>query len=72
MSKLPRIGSLALDDDGMIELKNRPLTFVNEDIPTIPRDCTYQAVEPNILDLLQLRDNRLHHQPNAIHHLKDG
>lgn len=75
--KLPRIGSLTLDDDGLIELKNRPLTlrlqtFENEGIPTIPRDCTYQSVEPYILDLLQLHDNRIHHQPNAIHSLKDG
>ncbi|KAJ5781828.1 uncharacterized protein N7518_010311 [Penicillium psychrosexuale] len=75
--KLPRIGSLTLDDDGLIELKNRPLTlrlqtFENEGIPTIPRNSTYQSVEPYILDLLQLHDNRIHHQPNAIHNLKDG
>ncbi|KAJ5476739.1 hypothetical protein N7475_002468 [Penicillium sp. IBT 31633x] len=75
--KLPRIGSLTLDDNGVIELKNRPLTlrlqtFENEGISTIPRNSTYQCVEPYILDLLQLHDNRIHHQPNAIHHLKDG
>ncbi|KAJ5374603.1 hypothetical protein N7517_006609 [Penicillium concentricum] len=75
--KLPRIGSLTLDDDGLIELKNRPLTlrlqtFENEDIPTIPRNSTYHSVEPYILDLLQLHDNRIHHQPNAIHNLNDG
>ncbi|KAJ5971878.1 uncharacterized protein N7479_001796 [Penicillium vulpinum] len=75
--KLPQIGSLTLDDNGLIELKGRPLTlrlqsFENEGIPTIPRNCTYQSVEPYILDLLQLHDNRIHHQLNAIHNLNDG
>ncbi|KAJ5779744.1 hypothetical protein N7457_007464 [Penicillium paradoxum] len=75
--KLPQIGSLSLDDKGIVQLKNRPLTlrlqtFENEGIPTIPRNCTYQCVEPYILDLLQLHDNRIHHQPNAIHNLNDG
>lgn len=76
-ARFPRIGSLTLNDDGQIELKNRPLTlrlqtFENEGIPTIPRHCTYQYVEPYILDLLQCHDNRIHYQPNAIHHRNDG
>ncbi|KAJ5477763.1 hypothetical protein N7530_003272 [Penicillium desertorum] len=75
--KLPRIGSLTSDDNGLIELKNRPLilrhqTFENEGIPTIPRNSTYHSVEPYVLDLLQLHDNRIHYQANAIHNLKDG
>ncbi|KAJ5900366.1 uncharacterized protein N7473_004436 [Penicillium subrubescens] len=76
-NEFSRIGSLTLDDDGLIHLKNRPLTlrlqtFENEGIPTIPRNSTYQCVEPYILDLLQCHDNRLHYQPNAIHDLQDG
>ena len=74
---LPRIGSLTLKNDGLISLTNRPLTprlqtFENEGIPTIPRDSTYPAVEPYVLDLLQCHDNRIYHQPNAIHDLHDG
>ncbi|KAL3479030.1 hypothetical protein BJX99DRAFT_245228 [Aspergillus californicus] len=58
-------------------LRNRPLTlrlqtFENEGIPTIPRDSTYQSVEPYILDILQCHDNRIYHQPNAVHDLNDG
>lgn len=76
-TQLPQIGSLALNDDGVVSLKNRPLTLrlqtlENEGIPTIPRDSTYQSVEPYILDLLQCHDNRIHYQPNAIHDLNDG
>ncbi|KAI9373631.1 hypothetical protein BJX61DRAFT_552128 [Aspergillus egyptiacus] len=70
---LPRIGSLTLT--------NRPLTlrlqnFENEAIPTIPRasasTSTYDSIEPYLLDLLQLHNNRITHQPNAIHDLQDG
>ncbi|KAJ5114183.1 hypothetical protein N7456_002717 [Penicillium angulare] len=72
-----RIGSLTLDDNGLTHLTNRPLTlrlqtFENEGIPSIPKGSTYQCVEPYILDLLQCHDNRLEHQPNAIHHTQDG
>lgn len=74
---LPRIGSLTLNNDGLTSLTNRPLTlrlqtFENEGIPTIPRDSTYPAVESYVLDLLQCHDNRIYHQPNAIHDLHDG
>ncbi|KAJ5976554.1 hypothetical protein N7481_010261 [Penicillium waksmanii] len=75
--QFPRIGSLSLDDDGLIKLTNRPLTLrlqtlENEGIPTIPRSSTFQCVEPYILDLLHCHDNRIHYQPNAIHDLNDG
>lgn len=75
--RLPQIGSLTIDNGGAIKLNKRPLTlrlqtFENEGIPTIPRDSTYQSVEPYILDLLQCHDNRILHQANAIHDLKDG
>lgn len=75
--RLPRIGSLTLDDDGFIRLTNRPLTLrlqtmENEGIPTFPRDSTYGSIEPYILDILQNHDNRIHHQANAIHTTNDG
>ncbi|KAL2871679.1 kinase-like domain-containing protein [Aspergillus lucknowensis] len=74
---LPRIGSLTLNNKGGISIVNRPLTLrlqtlENEGIPTIPRDSTYQAIEPYLLDLLQCHDNRIYYQPNAIHDLDDG
>ncbi|KAE8152478.1 hypothetical protein BDV25DRAFT_150937 [Aspergillus avenaceus] len=76
-TRLPRIGSLTLSDNGVISVTNRPLTlrlqtFENEGIPTIPRASTYPTVEPYILDLLQCHDNRIHYQPNAIHSTNDG
>ncbi|RAK94065.1 hypothetical protein BO79DRAFT_241647 [Aspergillus costaricaensis CBS 115574] len=75
--QLPRTGSLTMTNEGVIRLTNRPLTlrlqtFENEGIPTIPRDSTYESVEPYLLDLLQCHDNRIHYQPNAIHDVKDG
>ncbi|PYI06695.1 hypothetical protein BO78DRAFT_314953 [Aspergillus sclerotiicarbonarius CBS 121057] len=76
-TQLPRIGSLTVNNDGIISLINRPLTlrlqtFENEGIPTIPDGSTYQSAEPYLLDLLQCHDNRIYHQPNAIHDVKDG
>ena len=76
-NEFSRIRSLTLDNNSLIHLKNRPLTlrlqtFENKGIPTIPRNSTYQCVEPYILDLLQYHDNRLHYQPNTIHNLQDG
>lgn len=76
-SKLLRIGSLTLANTGIATLTNRPLTLrlqtlENEGIPTIPRASTYESVEPYILDLLQCHDNRIYHQPNAVHDLTDG
>ncbi|PYH92804.1 hypothetical protein BO71DRAFT_485105 [Aspergillus ellipticus CBS 707.79] len=75
--QLPSIGSLTFEDDGSIHPKNRPLTLQiqsleNEGIPPIPRETTYQSIEPYLLDLLQCHDNRIHYQPNSIHNLKDG
>ncbi|KAL1971002.1 hypothetical protein VTN77DRAFT_2836 [Rasamsonia byssochlamydoides] len=75
---LPRIGSLTLDNHGVVRLTNRPLTLrlqtlENEGIPTtIPRESTYSSVEPYLLDLLGCHDSRIYHQPNSIHSLADG
>ncbi|OJJ69560.1 hypothetical protein ASPBRDRAFT_198212 [Aspergillus brasiliensis CBS 101740] len=75
--QLPRAGSLTMSNEGVITLTNRPLTLrlqplENEGIATIPRDSTYESVEPYLLDLLQCHDNRICYQPNAIHDVKDG
>lgn len=75
---LPRIGSLILDDRGIISLTNRPLTLrlqtlENEGIPTfIRRTSMYSAAEPYLLDYLSCHDNRIRYQPNSIHHEDDG
>lgn len=75
---LPRIGSWTMDDQGVISLTNRPLTFQlheleNRNIPTgIPRDLTYTSVDTYLSDLLASHDERMRHQPNSIHHEQDG
>lgn len=75
---LPRIASWTIDDLGVINLANRPLTLSlhqqeNAGIPTgIPRHYTYTSVEPYYLDLLACQDNRIRHQPNSIHSIEDG
>ncbi|KAG8415139.1 hypothetical protein J3459_011115 [Metarhizium acridum] len=75
---LPRIGSLSLDSTGVVSLSNRPLDmyfqlFENEGVPSgIPRERTYSSIEPYISDFLGLHDNKLLHQPNAIHNQDDG
>lgn len=75
---LSRIASLTMQTDGCITLSNRPLDLhfqmlENEGIPSgIPRQRTYTAVEAYISDLISLQDNKILHQPNAIHDLDDG
>jgi hypothetical protein len=74
---LPRIGSFTMDDKGVLNLTNRPLTLrlhqlENEGIPTnIDRSTTYTGVEPYLLDLLAYHDSRLVHQPNSINDESD-
>ena len=74
---LARIGSFTLDNEGVLSLTNRPLTFQLQDlenggIPTnIARNDTYTAVEPYIYDLLAYHDSRLRHQPNSINNVPD-
>jgi hypothetical protein len=75
---LPCIGSLTVDNRGVISLTNRPLTLrlqalENEGIPTgINRNSTYSATDLYLLDLLRCHDNRIHYQPNSIHNEDDG
>ncbi|RDL34710.1 Uncharacterized protein BP5553_07838 [Venustampulla echinocandica] len=74
----PRIGSLTIDDRGVIDLINRPLTcelqqLENLDIPTdIPRDQTYSTTDTYFSDLLACHDNRMRYMPNSIHNTSDG
>ncbi|PGH08827.1 hypothetical protein AJ79_05831 [Helicocarpus griseus UAMH5409] len=74
---LPRIGSFVIDNNGFLNLTNRPLSaeiqqLENENIRTgIPRDYTYSTVDSYIVDVLSLHDSRFRHQPNAINDLGD-
>lgn len=75
--QLPRIGSLTLNNRGLVTLTNRPLplelqTFENEGIQTIPGTSRYESVEPYLLDLLQCHDSRIYHQPNSTRNVKDS
>ncbi|KAK4154210.1 hypothetical protein C8A00DRAFT_43010 [Chaetomidium leptoderma] len=75
---LPRIGSWTMDNQGILSLTNRPLTFhlhqlENQHIPTgIPRDLTYASADTYLSDILTYHDQRMRHQPNSIHSQRDG
>ena len=77
-SSFPRIGSLTIDNRGVLSLTNRPLTLQlqqleNRGIPTnIPRNLTYFAADTYFLDLLAYHDSRIRHQPNSIQNKPDG
>ncbi|QSS59765.1 hypothetical protein I7I51_04561 [Histoplasma capsulatum] len=74
---LPCIGSLTIDDDGILSLNNRPFTLEvcqmeNEKIPVeMSRGITYSTVDTYIHDLLSLHDNRLRYQPNGASSIQD-
>ena len=73
----PRIGSLIIDDRGLIRLENRPLTLEiqdleNDGIPLdIPRDRIYYTADAYVNALLSCHDSRLQHQPNAVNDAGD-
>ncbi|PWY88239.1 hypothetical protein BO70DRAFT_350627 [Aspergillus heteromorphus CBS 117.55] len=73
----PKIGSFILDDQGVLKLRNRPLTLEiqsleNEQISVdMPRDMTYSTVDSYISDMLALHESRLNHQPNAVNDVQD-
>lgn len=75
---LPRIGSFRVDDQGYLQLSNRPLTLEiqdlgNERIPSrMLRDRTYSSVDAYIDDILTYHENRLRYQPNAVSSVYDG
>ena len=70
---LPRIGSFTLNDEGVLSLTNRPLTYAlheleNEGVPTgIARNQTYTSTEQYVLDTLAYHENLLRYRPNSIH-----
>ena len=72
------IGSLTINDAGLLQLKNRPLTFrlhqmENKGIPlNIKRELTYSCAEQYFSDLLSCHDSRIRHQDNSIIDLEDG
>lgn len=76
--QFPRIGSLTMDNHGVVTLTNRPLglqlhQLENQGIPTgIPRDLTYVTSDTYLLDLLSCHDRRIRHQPNTILDYADG
>lgn len=65
--QFPRIGSLTIDNHGVVTLTNRPLTLQlhqleNQGIQTsIPRALTYDTSDTYLLDLLACHDNRIRH-----------
>ncbi|KAI9756199.1 MAG: hypothetical protein M4579_003939 [Chaenotheca gracillima] len=75
---LPRIGSFTMDNAGIVTLTNRPLTdqialLESAGVDSgIPRNRTYTAMEPYLLDTLKYHDNRLVGQPNAVIDEEDG
>lgn len=77
-SLFPKIGSLTVDDHGMVRLENRPLTLriqhmENEGIPAdIDRCQTYYTSEAHVLDLIRCHDNKIRFQPNSIRDEYDG
>ncbi|PSS16501.1 hypothetical protein M430DRAFT_50880 [Amorphotheca resinae ATCC 22711] len=75
---MPRIGSLTIDNRGVLSLTNRPLTcqlqiMENGGIPTnIDRNLTYSNTGTYLLDLLAYHDSRIRYQPNSIRDEFDG
>ncbi|KAK2796770.1 hypothetical protein FQN50_009451 [Emmonsiellopsis sp. PD_5] len=75
----PRIGSLAINDDAVLTLNNRPLTLevcqlANNKIPVdtvMPQGTTYSTVDTYVHDILSLHDARLRHQPNGASSMQD-
>lgn len=73
LAKIPfqRIGSLIMDNQGVISLTNRPLKVhhfetENQGVPTdISRGTTYISIETYLLDTIGLYDSCLRHQPNV-------
>lgn len=74
----PRIGSLTIDNYGIVSLTNRPLTCTlqqleNLGIPTdIPRSQTYPTTDAYFSDLLACHDHRMRYMPNSMHSKSDG
>ncbi|KAK5191384.1 hypothetical protein LTR96_009889 [Exophiala xenobiotica] len=69
---MPHIGSLTVDDKGVVSLANRPLSIIIPEAendscpPVVNRSYTYSTVESYALDLLKYHDNRIRYQPNSV------
>ena len=80
LARLPfeQIGSLTIDNQSVIQLKNRPLTLrlqhlENQSVPTsIDKDLTYRSTDAYLLDLLEYHDSYLRYSPNSIRDELDG
>lgn len=80
MAQIPfdRIGSLTINNHGIISLANRPLTLrlhhlENESVPTyMDRDLTYATSDSYYMDLLAYHDSRLRHVANSVRDKFDG
>ncbi|EGE77980.2 hypothetical protein RJZ56_006344 [Blastomyces dermatitidis] len=74
---LPRIGSLTINNECILDINNRLLMLEichleNENIPIdIQRKTSYSTVDTYIHDLLSVHDNRLRYQPNGASSMKD-
>jgi len=74
----PRIGSLTINDEGLLKLSNRPLScslhqIENDGAPSlIPRDLTYATADTYYSDILDCHSQRIRHVPNSINDLDDG
>ena len=68
----PRIGSLTIDDEGLLQLSNRPLTFrlqqlENKGVSTgISRARTYCSTDSYLADLLSCHERTIKSQANSI------
>ncbi|KIW37737.1 uncharacterized protein PV06_09733 [Exophiala oligosperma] len=69
---LPHIGSLTIDNEGVVSLANRPLSIIIPEAendscpPVVKRSYIYSTVESYVLDLFQYHDNRIRYQPNSV------
>lgn len=74
----PRIGSLTIDQYGVVKLANRPLTcsihqLENDQVSSdIPRDRTYAETDSYYSDLLNTHNNRIRDVANSVNHVRDG
>lgn len=75
---LSHIGSLTINDQGILSLTNRPLSILIPEAendscpPIIDRNHVYSTVESYVLDLFTYHDNRIRYQPNSVGSIDDG
>jgi hypothetical protein len=73
----PRIGSFRFNQDGTVELANRPLScsmmmLENDDASrTIQKDETFSCTDVYASEIISFHDNRFLSQPNAVYNEQD-